>query len=292
MGSHVCKEICNRRGDNVDGMDAQTLRRLQQAADIFVKAWANQSWITDLQSYPAPPKSVAELYETHLAIQQHPLTKTHLGGLGGYKLGAVGALDQPCLYAPLFRRFFVEASLGESISVASIQMHQVEPEFGVFMGADLRARSDGKLHGNNDVWAAIESVVLSIECCGRRSSSDVVNAQSPIGKFADCLSGGGVVLGKRLPRHQLSGPALASCNVSFSINGTVVVEGSGSKCPEQGPLPAVTWLANHLNSRGLALQKGQLVMTGQTCNTRNFKPGDVLTADFAGLGSVQTILQP
>ena len=55
---------------------------------------------------------------------------------------------------------------------------------------------------------------------------------------------------------------------------------------------ALAWLANHLNSRGLALAKGHFVATGQTCNTKGCKPGDRVVATFAGLGRVEMVVAP
>jgi len=231
------------------------------------------------------------MYETHLAMQRHPLAASELGGLGGYKIGAVGAEGEPCIYAPLFRRFLVDAP-GGGLSAAAIQMHQLEPEFAVVLGADLPPRADGALHSCEDAWAAVESLVLCIECCGRRATAEVVAAQPRLGRMSDALSAGGVVLGPRLPAARFDAPALAACATQLFVNATLVAEGSGRECPEGGPVQALTWLANHLNGRGLALQKGQLVTTGQTCIYRAFNVGDRVVAAFPGMGRVEMTVAP
>lgn len=261
------------------------------APDALLNAWAQRKWITSVEMYPDAPSNVEELYKTHLAIQSHPSVEADFGGHGGYKIGAVGALGEVCIYAPLFRRWFVDAPDG-ALSISAVQMWQVEPEFGMLLGADLTTRADGEPHSVADVLAAVKSVVLCIECCGRRSSTDVASQLPPLGKFLDMLSAGGVVLGSRLPASQFDATSLASCAVSLAINGKTVGEGSGAACPGGGPAEALTWLANHLNSRGLALKTGHLVITGATCITKDFKAGDKLIADFVGLGSVETVLQP
>ena len=51
-----------------------------QAADKFIKAWASKQWISNPSDFPPPPASVAEMYETHLAIQS---AAEQFGGLGG-----------------------------------------------------------------------------------------------------------------------------------------------------------------------------------------------------------------
>lgn len=260
-----------------------------EAADIFMKAWSSRQWIVEREKYPAAPKDVDELYQVHLAMQEHAAA-SELGGHGGYKIGAVGQLGEACFYAPLFRNFFVDAP--GKLSAASCQVHQIEPEFGMLLGADLAPRSDSAPHSAQDALAAVDSVALCIEFCGRRASAEITAEQQPLGKFADLLMAGGVLLGPRLPAAGLDAAALSGCATSLAVNGKELITGSGAACPEGGPAQSLAWLANHLNRRGLALQKGQLVITGATCITRDFKAGDTILAKFAGLGEVETTLEP
>ena len=266
------------------------------AADRLMRAWSTRQWISRIEDFPAAPADVAQMYAVHLAMQNHPLAGS-LGGLGGYKIGAVGAEGEACLYAPLFRDFLVEAK-GRAgalpLSAEAIQMHQVEPEFSVVMGEDVPPRTDGQPHAPSDVWARIDHVALSIECCGQRCTPDVAAAlaaaTSKLGKFQDALLCGGCVLGKRL--HGCDGDALASCETSLSVNGEVVSRGSGAACPEGGPVGALSWLANHLNARGLMLRKGQLVATGQTCIHRGIVAGDTVVASFGNHGEIEMVIAP
>ena len=255
-------------------------------AEVFVQAWRARKWLTEV---PLAPASIAEMYETHLAIQQHPLVASEFGGLGGYKLGAIGAVEgEACLYAPLFRRFLVPMP-GEGLSAAAIQLWQIEPEIGFVLGAGLPARTDGNPHTAESVWAAASEVVLCVECCGKRFAPEA--AAQGLGAFADTLSSGGVVMGPSLPAAGLSIDALRGAT-ELLVNGAVVAEGSGAAAPLGGPAEALAWLANHLNARGLALEKGMFVATGQTCNTRSFAPGDRVAATFAGLGRMEMEIAP
>lgn len=258
-----------------------------RAAETFVQAWVDRRW---LDAYPAAPSTVAELYDTHAEIATHPAVIGHFGGLGGYKLGAIGAAGEVCLYAPLFRSFLVEAP-GDALSAAAINLWQIEPEIGIVMGGDLPARADGAPHSVEAAWAAAEEVVLCVECCGCRGTPAAKAATTLLGGFADTLSSGGVVLGPRLAAAGLRAEALR-CATSLRVNGEAVVEGSGSRAPGGGPAEALTWLANHLNSRGLALRRGQLVATGQTCVTTRFAVGDRVEASFAGLGRLEMTIAP
>ena len=57
---------------------------------------------------------------------------------------------------------------GGELSAAAINLWQLEPEIGFVMGADLPARADGTPHTASAAAAAVSSVVLCIELCGKR----------------------------------------------------------------------------------------------------------------------------
>jgi hypothetical protein len=64
------------------------------------------------------------MYLIHQAMQDHALA-AELGGLGGYKLGAVGVIPgETAISAPLFKKFIVDAPDG--VSAGSIQAHNLE----------------------------------------------------------------------------------------------------------------------------------------------------------------------
>ena len=52
------------------------------------------------------------------------------------------------------------------------------------------------------------------------------------------------------------------------------------------PLEAVAWLANLLNRRGRALERGMIVMTGSSITTKFPAPGDRVRFVIDGLGEV------
>ena len=274
-----------------------------KAADVFVKAWVSGERLGP-DTLPSAPATVDEMYETHLAIQQHPLVASSLGGHGGYKLGAIGAEGQPCLYAPLFADFIVEpnkldngrpqwSNLAEPVvSSSRIALWQIEPEFALVMGADLPARPDGEPHTADSAWAAVSEVILCIELCGKRGTPEAYAASTKLGSYADTLSSGGVVLGPRLATSATDARQAILGATALFVNDELIAEGSGAAAPEGGPAQALAWLANHLNGRGLSLQRGQLIATGQTCNTKAIKAGDRVRATFGELGMLEMVIAP
>ena len=262
-----------------------------QAADKFIKAWASKQWISNPSDFPPPPASVAEMYETHLAIQS---AADQFGGLGGYKIGAVGAEGEPCLYGPLFSNFIVEAAgrpNASPLSSSSINLFQIEPEFALVMGEDVKPRSDGLPHTADNVWAAVASVVLCIECCGRRGTKEVAaTIPNKLGRFNDALCAGGVVLGERRAAKYFNADSLKAAQTELVVNGESVVTGSGAALPFDGDVKEeLAWLANHLEARGLGLEAGMVIATGQTCAYNGeLKEGDEVVARFEpALGEVR-----
>lgn len=270
--------------------------RSQLAADSFMKAWTSRQWIDRADDFPAAPPSVQDMYETHLAMQQSAYAD-ELGSLGGYKIGAVGAEGEPCLYGPLFNDFLVEAAGrpgAKPLSSAAINLFQVEPEFAVVMAEDLPPRADGQPHDPSDVWSKVASVVLCIEACGRRGTSAVASTLGPLGRFHDGLCAGGVVLGPRRAAKYFAADSLASVKTELLLNGEIVATGSGAALPFGGSVETgLAWLANHLNARGLSLRAGHLVATGQTCiYNGDLVPGDRVVARFETLGEVEMVVEP
>jgi len=98
-----------------------------------------------------------------------------------------------------------------------------------------------------------------------------------------------IVLGS--PLTPLDGLDLAGEAVVYEHNGEAV--GTYTAGDVMGnPLNALAWLANHLGSRGLALQPGDVVMSGSISKLLRPKAGDTVRARFARLGSVSVTVVP
>jgi 2-keto-4-pentenoate hydratase len=93
----------------------------------------------------------------------------------------------------------------------------------------------------------------------------------------------GIVLGS--PITPLSAFDVSREEVVYEHNGKVV--GTHTSAEVMGnPLSALVWLANHLATRGLALEPGDIVMSGAITRMLRPKVGDTIRATFAHLGSV------
>ncbi|MBI3031791.1 MAG: fumarylacetoacetate hydrolase family protein [Candidatus Rokubacteria bacterium] len=101
--------------------------------------------------------------------------------------------------------------------------------------------------------------------------------------IANSIHARAIVLGS--PLTPLRGLDLALEGVVYEHNGEIV--GTHTAAEVMGnPLNALAWLANHLETRGLALKPGDIVISGAISKILRPKAGDTIRARFTRLGSV------
>ena len=74
--------------------------------------------------------------------------------------------------------------------------------------------------------------------------------------------------------------------IVFKKNGQVVAT-TTSSAVMGNPLNAITWMANKLLQRGKIIRKGEVVLSGSLCEAIEIEGGDVFTAAFDGMGTIQ-----
>ena len=100
--------------------------------------------------------------------------------------------------------------------------------------------------------------------------------------MADNASCGVFVLGDRLvdPRDV----DLNTCGMVLEKNGDIVATGAGAAALG-APANAVAWLANTLGRLGIALEAGEVVMSGSLAIMVPVAAGDNLRVSIGGIGS-------
>lgn len=126
---------------------------------------------------------------------------------------------------------------------------------------------------------AVEGAVAALEFPDflfgdRAQAADIVAADVYANAFA---------LGS--PLAPLKGLDLALEGVVYEQNGEVVATNTAAEVMGT-PLNALAWLANHLETRGLALKPGDLVLSGSISKLLTAGAGDTIRARFTRLGSV------
>jgi 2-keto-4-pentenoate hydratase len=75
-------------------------------------------------------------------------------------------------------------------------------------------------------------------------------------------------------------------DAKLTRNGELIAEGR-SDAVLGNPVTAVAWLSRKVESFGVRLKKGDIVLPGSCTFAVDANPGDEFVADFAGLGAVR-----
>ncbi len=153
---------------------------------------------------------------------------------------------------------------------------RVEVEVGFVLADDL----PGEGCTEDDVLAATAAFAPAIELIDTRIKDWKIKLCDTI---ADNASSAGWVLGEA----RVSPKDVDICNIDavLSCNGEVVAKGR-SDAVLGNPVTAVAWLARKVDSFGVRLKAGDIVLPGSCTKAFDATPGDDFVADFDGLGSV------
>jgi 2-keto-4-pentenoate hydratase len=154
---------------------------------------------------------------------------------------------------------------------------RVEVEVGFILAADL----PGEGCTEDDVLAATEALVPAIELIDTRIKDWQIKICDTI---ADNASSAGFVLGAA--RVAPADIDVKGIDAKLTRNGELIAEGR-SDAVLGNPATAVAWLSRKVESFGVRLKKGDIVLPGSCTFAVDANPGDEFVADFAGLGAVR-----
>lgn len=218
--------------------------------------------------------------ETAYAIQEALRAELERRGQRsiGWKLGATSPSGQAVMGVKEPACGFLtprQYASGAEVSASEFVNLGVEAEVAFRM----RTRLAGPGVTADTALLAVDGAVAALELpdfifSGRPRVADFV-ASSVIAKA--------IVLGS--PLTPLSAFDVSREEVVYEHNGEVVGTYTAAEVMEN-PLNALVWLANHLATRGFALEPGDVVMSGAISKMLRPKVGDTIRAKFAHLGSV------
>jgi 2-keto-4-pentenoate hydratase len=248
---------------------------IARAAELLWRTRRAESRIDAL-----PPEIRPGTLEEGYAIQEAMLDIVGQPPIG-WKIAATSAAGQKHigvtepLAGRLFRDF-VQAD-GARRPIARNHMRVAEAEFAFRMARDLPPR--GGDYDQSEVVDAVAAMHLAIEVPDARYEAfDTIGAPSIC---ADCAFHAWFVLGPEVPGWR--GLDLAKQPVRALKKDAVVAEGSGANALGD-PRIALTWIANHLNRRGLMLKAGEIVTTGTCVKPVEVAGGDTVVMDYFALG--------
>ena len=163
---------------------------------------------------------------------------------------------------------------GEAIRADSMIAPKAEAEVAFVLKSDLM----GPGVTAADVLRATDFVVPCFEIVDSRIRDWKIKIQDTVADNASCgvLTLGGV---RRSPR-QLD---LALAGMVLEKNGDIVATGAGAAALGH-PANAVAWLANTLGARGIALEAGEVILSGSLGIMVPVQAGDNLRVTIGGVG--------
>ncbi|RJT05494.1 2-keto-4-pentenoate hydratase [Halococcus sp. IIIV-5B] len=196
----------------------------------------------------------------------------------GHKVGLTseGIQNQLGVDTPDFGRLldtmFVE---GRRIPATQLIEPRVEPEIGFLMGESLTPPVTYL-----DVLEATSAVLPVLEIIDSRVRDWEIGIEDTI---ADNASSALYLTGETTSSPE--GTDLSLESVKLYRNGVLEDSGVGAAVLDH-PARSVAWLANRLGEMHDRLDAGHLVLSGSFTPAVDLAPGDVVTAEFASIGSV------
>lgn len=164
---------------------------------------------------------------------------------------------------------------GEAIEASTLIQPKAEGEIAFVLKKTLK----GPGVSAADVLAATEGVMTCFEIVDSRIQDWKIKIQDTVADNASC---GVFVLGDRLV--DVRDVDLATCGMVLEKNGEIVATGAGAAALGH-PANAVAWLANTLGAHGIALEAGEVVLSGSLGIMVPVKAGDNLRVTIGGIGS-------
>ncbi|WP_046302225.1 2-keto-4-pentenoate hydratase [Mycobacterium sp. UM_Kg27] len=228
-----------------------------------------------------PGIDVVDAYEIQLInirqrIAEGARVVGHKVGLSSEAMQQMMGVDEPD-YGHLLNEMQVFED--SPVKASNYLYPRIEVEVAFILAADL----PGADCTEEDVLAATEAFAPAIELIDSRITDWKIKLCDTI---ADNASSAGFVLGKQ--RVKPGDIDIKNIDASLTKNGEVVAQGR-SDAVLGNPVTAVAWLARKVESFGVRLKAGDIVLPGTATRAIDVHAGDDCVAEFSGLGSVRLV---
>jgi len=262
----------------MDGMS------IEQVAAALAEA---RRTATELAAFPGvAPTDLAAAY----AVQDRAIA---LGGrrLAGWKVAMIPPpmRREPGVVrtaGPIFADVLQKAgATGAHDAAMHAGFAALEAEFVLRLGRALEPQ-EAPFH-RDDLMDSVAALHAGVEIA---SSPIAGNGDAdPCLVVADHGNNAGAILGPEIPDWR--NRSWADMPSRMLIDGEPAGEGSAAVVPD-GPLAALEFLANLLAGRGISLNPGDIVLTGQTTGVHRVRPGQTARVEFPGVMSLDLTVVP
>ena len=256
---------------------------IREAADRLFKAEQSGQQI-DPVSMRHPNMDLADAYAIQKAIVEQKIATGDR--LFGYKIGYTSRAMQKALHITepdfgVLLDSMVFADGGE-IEVDQFSDPRIEAELAFV----LKDRLEGENVSIFDVLSATDYVVPALEIIAARSyrkHPETGYTRKVVDTVADNAGNAGIVIGGRPIKPDLMD--LRWCGGILHLNGAV--EETGLAAAVLGhPANGICWVAKRFAPHGIALEPGQVILSGSFTAPVAVSAGDVIHADYGNLGGI------
>jgi 2-keto-4-pentenoate hydratase len=165
---------------------------------------------------------------------------------------------------------------GEPVSLSSLIQPKIEAELAFILAGSIK----GPGVSLAEVLRNTAAVMPAFELIDSRIRNWEIRIQDTV---ADNGSSAGLLLGSGFT--PVAGIDLKYVGLVLEKNGEVLATAAGAEILGH-PAQSVAWLANALGANGIALEKGEIVLSGSFTQAFPVAAGEAFTATFGGLGRV------
>ncbi len=252
--------------------------KARTASRLLVSHWDNGTHL-DAMPLELRPQTRTEGY----AIQSHVMDRS-AAPLFGWKIAATSLAGQKHINVdgPLAGRLLAEKAVevGGTISVATSKMRVAEIEFAFRFGRQIPPCSVP--YEIADVMDAVATLHPAIEIPDSRYEDFCAVGAPQL--IADNACANLFVIGQPV-QDDWRDVNLSEHPVTGFVSGKSRHDGTGAAVLGD-PRIALTWLVNELSGLGIALQPGQVVITGTCVTPIRVEAGDEVTGDLGRFGRV------
>ena len=250
-----------------------------------IKKFANMLYEAEASRKPIAPLTemddtltIDDAYAIQLANVNRVVEEGHV--ISGKKIGltSFGIQEQLGVNEPDYGHLFaaMDCANGEC-EIDQLMQAKIEGEVAFILKEDLTG-------GNvtlEDVYRATDYVVAAFEIVDSRVADWKIKLVDTV---SDNASSGRYVLGDK--KVKIEDIDLPNVEMVLKKNGEVVGVGKG-EAVIGNPALAVAWLSNKLYTYGVALKKGEVILSGAFSAAPAATKGDEFEADFGELGKVK-----
>jgi 2-keto-4-pentenoate hydratase len=254
---------------------------IDKAADFLYSNRINQQVVDNIPE-SIYPVTEDQAYQVQTLLVEK-LTKHYHSEGCGYKIACTNSLPMELLGVkePFSGRMLSHSTHqnGITLKAGNFVRRVVELEFAFVMGQDVPPSE--MPYTALTILPFISGFIPGIEIVDHRFTDYTGVGGNAL--IADNAIHGASILAN--PVTDWKSVKLSQHPVNLMVNGKSFSRGSGQNVLGD-PMNVVAWLANHLLSRELTLNAGDLVTTGTACDIYEAVAGDSIRADFGQLGSV------